>query len=295
MKKITLTASLFLLTMAISYPQEPVKINPVPVDSGYVIVEGGQLFYEMAGKGQTIVLLHDGMVHRVIWDDQFLKLAGNYLVIRYDRRAYGKSSDPTAPYSHIEDLNQIFIQLKIDKAIIFGMSSGGGLAMDFTLEYPEKVLGLVLVGAVVGGFGYTSHMVTRGGHMIPPAERSDNQKLVRYLVLDDPYEIYKANTQAKERVMKWMADYPAKGRGEGIPLKPAKRLAVKFLSEIQVPTLVLVGEYDIPDVHAHAGAISAGINDSTRKVIPGAGHLIPIEQPGLFNEAVDQFLKWFPK
>lgn len=269
--------------------------NSVQVDSGYVKVDGGKLFYEIAGTGPNIVLLHDGMVHCEIWDEQFLLLAKNYRVVRYDRRAYGKSSDPEAPYSHIDDLNQVFIQLNIEKAIVFGMSSGGGLAIDFTLQYPEKVVGLVLVGAVVGGYGYSSHMITRGGHMIPPSERSDNLKVIKYFVMDDPYEIYKENIKAKERVMEMVQPYMQKARGEGIPVKPAEKQAIKFLSEIKVPTLVLVGEFDIPDVHAHSGAISAGIFDSTRKIIPGSGHLIPIEQPGLFNEAVFNFLKWFRK
>jgi len=267
--------------------------NSIPVDSGYVVVDGGKLYYEMAGKGSAIVLLHDGMVPCSIWDEQFQWLAKNYRVVRYDRRAYGKSTDPKAPYSHIDDLNQVFIQLKIDKAIIFGMSSGGGLAIDFTLKYPEKVRGLVLVGAVVGGYGYSAHMATRGGHMIPVSERSDQQKVVRYFIWDDPYEIYQDNVRAKERVWEWMKDYPKEDRGGGIPLKPAERRAVGFLSEISVPTLIMVGEFDIPDVHAHSGVIHAGIEGSSKRIIPSSGHLVPIEQPKLFNDAVYDYLKWF--
>ncbi len=269
--------------------------NSIAVDTGYVAVDGGKLYYEVAGKGPEIVLLHDGMVPCQIWDEQFQWLAKNYRVVRYDRRAYGKSTNPDATYSHIDDLNQIFEQLKINKAIIFGMSSGGGLAIDFTLKYPGKVTGLVLVGAVVGGYGYTAHMGNRGGHMIPPSERSDQQKLVRYFVWDDPYEIFQDNIRAKERVWEWMKDYPKEDRGAGIPVKPAERRAVGFLSEIKVPTLILVGEFDIPDVHAHSGVIQAGISGAARKIIPNSGHLIPIEQPELFNAAVSDFLKWYPR
>jgi pimeloyl-ACP methyl ester carboxylesterase len=265
------------------------------MESGYVDVDGGKLFYDMAGQGPNIVLLHDGMVHREIWDEQFQVLARNYRVVRYDRRGFGKSSDPTLPYSHIDDLNRVFSQLKIDRAIIFGMSSGGGLAIDFTLKYPEKVVGLVLVGAVVGGLGYTAHMGTRGGHLIPLSERSDNQKLVKYYVMDDPFEIYRENIQTKERVMKMIQPYTLTDRGEGIAVKRPDRMALGFLHEISVPTLILVGEFDIPDVHAHAGAINAGISGSSRLIIAGSGHLIPMEQPKLFNAAVANFLKWFPR
>ena len=139
MKKNVVAFILLLMPLVSLFSQQSESGNSVPVDSGYVTVDGGRLFYEIAGKGPNIVLLHDGMVHRVIWDEQFQELAKKYRVVRYDRRTFGKSSDPQAPFSHIDDLNQVFIQLKIDKAIIFGMSSGGGLAIDFTLKYPEKV------------------------------------------------------------------------------------------------------------------------------------------------------------
>lgn len=295
MKNITLIISLLAFAVANSLPQNAANSNPVPVDTGYVIVDGGKLYFEIAGKGPAIVLLHDGMVPCTIWDEQFQWLAKNYRVVRYDRRAYGKSTDPAAPYSHIEDLNQVFTQLKIDNAIVFGMSSGGGLAIDYTLKYPEKVRGLVLVGAVVSGYGYSSHMGTRGGHLIPLSERSDIQKIHKYYIMDDPYEIYKENIKAKERVMEMMKPYMQKARGEGIPLKKPDRMALNYLPEIKVSTLILVGEFDIPDVHAHSGAINAGINGSSRLIIPGAGHLIPIEQPELFNAAVYGFLKWFQR
>jgi pimeloyl-ACP methyl ester carboxylesterase len=260
-------------------------------DNGYVNVDGGKLFYEIAGKGENIVLLHDGMVNHRIWDEQFTVLAKNYRVIRYDRRGYGKSTDPQTKYSHIDDLNQVFIQLKVDKAIVFGMSSGGGLAINFALTYPEKVKGLVLVGSVVSGFGYTSHMTTRGGHM-NPALMSDPAKLRKYFIMDDPYEIYSGNTKAKEKVMTLL---PYFGRDNIVPTKPPAKIAVNCLSEIKVPALILVGEYDHPDVHAHAGVINAGIQNSKREIIPNSGHLIPIEQPALFNEAVISFLNKLSK
>jgi 3-oxoadipate enol-lactonase len=266
--------------------------NSVSVDTGYVKTDGGKLFCEIAGKGDNIVLLHDGLVNHRIWDEQFPVLAKNYRVIRYDRRGYGKSSDPQEKYSHIDDLYQVFTQLNIDKAIIFGMSSGGGLAIDFTLKYPEKVSGLVLVGSVVGGFGYTSHMYTRGGNFNPQTLNSDHEKINKYFIIDDPYEIYSGNISAKEKVMKLL---PYLVRNNRVSTRPPDRVAVRFLSEIKVPTLILVGEFDIPDVHALAGAINAGIPNSKREIIPKSGHLIPIEQPALFNESVMNFLSKLAK
>ena len=290
MRKSLITFCLLISVFTNLLSQNSEKLNSASPDTGYVIVDGGKLFYESAGSGKNIVLLHDGMVNREIWDEQFPLLAKTFRVVRYDRRGYGKSSDPEKKYSHINDLNQLFIQLKIDKAIIFGMSSGGRLAIDFALTYPEKVEGLVLVGAVVSGFGYTSHMDTRGGHF-DPRKITDPVKVHEYFIKDDPYEIYSENTVAKEKVMKLL---PNLARQNSVPTQPAGKVAVRSLSEIKVPALILVGEFDIPDVHAHAGVINAGIGNSKREIIPRSGHLIPIEQPVLFNEAIMKFLNKLP-
>jgi len=291
MRKSFITFCLLVSVFTNLLAQNAEKITSAPADTGYVLVDGGKLFYEVAGNGKNIVLLHDGMVNREIWDEQFPLLAKTYRVVRYDRRGYGKSSDPEVRYSHIDDLNQLFIKLKIDKAIIFGMSSGGRLAIDFTLTYPEKVNGLVLVGAVVSGFGYTSHMETRGGHF-NPQKYSDPVKVNEYFIMDDPYEIYSENSIAKEKLMKLLPNF---ARQNVVPTQPAGKVAVRSLSEIKVPALILAGEYDIPDVHAHAGVINAGIANSRREIIPRSGHLIPIEQPVLFNESIMNFLNKLPR
>jgi 3-oxoadipate enol-lactonase len=264
--------------------------TPADFYSGYVEVDGGELFYETGGNGENIVLLHDGMVSQEIWDYQFPLLAKYYRVTRYDRRGYGKSSDPQSPYSDIEDLNELFIKLGIEKATIFGMSSGGGCAIDFTLKYPEKVNALVLVGAVVGGYGYTSHMTYRGGHLKNPSLMSDPAKAAEYFVWDDPYEIYAENRDAKEKVAS-IVEANLHRPFDRRYYTPPERIAARFLSEIKVPCLVMVGEHDIPDVHAHAGVISFGIPGSRREVILNSGHLIPVEQPEEFNKSTFRFLR----
>lgn len=201
-------------------------------------------------------------------------------------------------YSHIEDLNQLLIQLKIDKAVVFGMSSGGKLAIDFTLKYPEKVSGLVLVGAVVGGYGYSQHFITRGGRY-NSKKYSSPEDVIKYFAAEDPYEIYSENFQARQKVMKMLEStkpsHDAREKGKITLARGAERPAVKYLSEISAPTLILVGEFDIPDVHAHSGVINAGIEGSKRVIIPKSGHLIPIEQPDLFNEEVLKFLSKIPE
>lgn len=283
MKNLTILFCLLILITANTYSQE--------IETGYVNVDGGKLYFEIAGEGDYIVLLHDGILHHVIWDAQFELLSKKYRVVRYDRRGFGKSSQPDAPFSHIDDLNQLVNKLKIPNAIVFGMSAGGGLAINFTLKYPEKVNGLVLTGAVVSGYGYSNHFLTRGGRVDLNEVFRDNEKFIQYFGWDDPYEIYPKNIEAKNKFFELLKANPQNITGAlGYFSKPPERAAVNFLGEIKIPALVLVGEYDIPDVHAHSGAIQSGIANSKRQIISNSGHLIPLEQPEAFNATVIQFL-----
>lgn len=284
MKRISIFFCVLIFLSVYSYSQE--------VDAGYIHIDGCKLFYEIAGEGENIIFIHDGLIHHEIWDEQFPVLAKMYRVVRYDRRGFGKSSNPQSPFSNMDDLNQLFIQLKINKAIVFGMSAGGGLAIDFTLKYPDKVSALVLVGAVVSGYGYSSHMLTRGGRVDSLAElTTDPQKVIKYFGWEDPYQMYQKNIKAKKRCLKLLETNPQNANFQKYNfLKPPERPAVNFLSEIKVPALILVGEHDIPDVHAHAGVIEAGIPNAKREIILKAGHLIPLEQPEVFNGSVLKFL-----
>jgi len=271
---------MFIFICSLAHAQTPT--------SGYIDVGSDKIFYETAGEGSSIILIHDGLVHREIWDEQFVVFAKNHKVVRYDRRGYGNSSAAAGDYSNVDDLNSLFTGLEIEKACLIAMSSGGALAIDFTLQFPDKVSSMILVGAVVGGFPYTQHFYDRGGHYPPDLKTFEERRA--YYVRDDPYEIFHENIAAKEKVARLVNSFPRKGHGSsssGFPVEPP----YKRLDEIKIPVLILTGEFDIPDVHAHAGVINAGIKDSKRDIVPRSGHLIPIEQPQRFNSIVKEFLE----
>jgi len=268
--------------------------TPSPsVTSGYLDVDGGRLYYEEVGSGECIVLVHDGLLHHATWDGQFDEFARTHRVVRYDRRGYGKSDFPTSSYSNVADLLKVFDQLGIEQAWLIGMSAGGGLSIDFTLAHPERVIGLVLAGAVVRGFDYTPHFYTRGGRLTREV-LNDPVALRAFFSETDPYTVVPAHTVARERVKSILAAYPQNADLSKHNLEAPLPSAVERLGEIQKPTLIMVGEHDIPDVHAHAGAIDAGIPGARRVVISDAGHLVPLEQPEAFNAEVRAFLREGP-
>src|SRR4030043_1356613 len=122
--------------------------------SGFAPVHNGSLYYEVAGSGQPVLLIHAGVADSSMWDAQFHLFSQDYRVIRYDTRGYGKSRTETTEFSNRQDILDLFKHLEVEKAAVIGISRGGQIAIDSTLEHPECVSALVPVAAGVSGFDY---------------------------------------------------------------------------------------------------------------------------------------------
>ncbi len=287
----SLLTAVLLLFASVTGPAAATEGLPEGMRSGTIDVDGGSLYYEIAGSGgKSLILIHDGLLHREVYDGQFAPFAEHFTVVRYDRRGYGRSPAPEAPYSDLDDLFRLFDVLKIEKASLLGMSAGGRLSVDFTLAHPDRVEALVLVGPVVSGLGFTDHFFSRGGRQTLD-DRTDAASLGRFYTMEDPYEFAPETTAARERAWALLQanlqnlDF---SRGRLLQRPPS---AIGRLGEIAVPTLIVVGEHDIPDVHAHTGALEAGIPGARRVIVRGAGHIVPMERPEEFNDAALGFLK----
>ncbi|MEK7328872.1 MAG: alpha/beta hydrolase, partial [Chloroflexota bacterium] len=98
--------------------------------TGFAEVNGTRLYYEVAGSGQPLVLIHGFSLDTRMWGDQFETFARHYQVVRYDLRGFGQSAVPSnEPYTHADDLNNLLHYLKIDSVHLVGLSLGGGVAI----------------------------------------------------------------------------------------------------------------------------------------------------------------------
>src|SRR5947209_9678446 len=133
----------------------PESIQP---DHGFAEVNGTKLYYEVAGAGHPLVLLHEGIADSRMYDDQFNAFAQHYRVVRFDIRGFGQSDLPTGdkPIALHEDLYGLLTFLGMKKTYLLGMSMGGAMALNFTLTHPDMVDGLILVAPGVGGYPMTS-------------------------------------------------------------------------------------------------------------------------------------------
>jgi 3-oxoadipate enol-lactonase len=255
----------------------------------FVDVENGKIYYEECGTGQTtVVLIHDGIAHSVVWDAVWPEFCSQFHTIRYDRRGYGKSPAATTWYYETDDLATLLRHLKVGRAVLVGSSHGGELSIDFALAHPRMVEQLVLVGAVVSGLPYSDHFLNRGMENSKPFEKNDVATGLANWA-KDKYLLAPSHTAAQQKLLDILKASPQDLTHEDYAR--STQPALPRLNEIRVPTLILTGDADIPDVHAHAGAIEAGIPNSRRVVMTEAGHLMYLEKPEEFSQTVIVFIE----
>jgi 3-oxoadipate enol-lactonase len=265
------------------------SLSPAPNTPGnFLDVDGSKIYYEECGTGaEAVVLIHDGIADSLVWDGVWPAFCKQFRTIRYDRRGYGRSPATTVIYTETDDLFAHLRHLQIKRAMLVGSSHGGGLAINFTLEHPNLVEQLVLVGAVVDGYGYSDQFLLRGLKNNEPGEKDVARLIANWA--NDKYLLAADHPEAKKKLQAILTANPQDLTHDDMP-RPT-RPAVARLAEIRAPTLILVGDQDIPDVHAHAGVIENGIPDSRRVVVEDTGHLMYLEKPEEFSHIVVIFLQ----
>jgi 3-oxoadipate enol-lactonase len=257
---------------------------------GFALVEGGRLWYEVAGAGPPVVLIHAGLWDARIWDGQMASFAGDHTALRYDLRGFGRSDRFDAPFSARDDLARLMDHVGLTRASLVGASIGGSLAIDFTLERPDRVDALVLVAPGLSGDDTpdTPEMEEIWARAQAAMEAGDLEGCV-----DRELEIW-APLRTDPAVDRRIRDIAQDNQheltlawGNSRALDPP---AVQRLGEIAVPTLLVLGDSDAPVMETIADRIVAGIPDVRRAVIEGADHLPNMRRPEAFDRLVLEFL-----
>lgn len=254
-------------------------------------VDGGRLYYESAGAGEPVVLIHGFGFDARLWDDQWAFLSHEHRVIRYDLRGFGRSSlpGPGQPFSHFDDLAALLGYLDVPLAHLVGQSLGGGVAIDTALAHPALVRRLALVDSTLGGYTWTPD----GGLALEawPVGRRDGIEAARAVWLGSPmFAPALADHDAAPRLVRMIDDYSGWHWVNDAPLRALEPPAIDRLAEIAVPVLALVGERDLPDFHAIADRIAAGVPGARKTVLEGVGHVANMEDPDSVNQALVGFL-----
>ncbi|MDR3474632.1 MAG: alpha/beta hydrolase [Devosia sp.] len=261
-----------------------------------ISLDGATLVGEADGFGLPVVFLHAGVADRHMWAEQMQAVAeAGFHVIAYDRRGFGESEAPDVPFSHLGDLEAVLDRLSIHAAILVGASAGGGLAVDFAIEHPERTVGLVLAGTSLSGSPEpelpeeAEQLLDARAYAAERRQVTSVNRIDAHLWLDGP-------TSASGRVEGAPRDLFLEMNGHRLG-KPALTKeeepdpTVDSLSAISAPVLLVVGDLDFPHIVERHEEMSEDLENAFSVVIEDTAHLPSLERPDLFDPLLLEFLE----
>lgn len=262
--------------------------------TGFCSVPAASLYYECAGDGYPLLLLHAGIADSRMWDDQFATFAQHYRTVRYDLRGYGQTRWEDGSFAAYEDPAALLRMLGIEKAHVIGISYGGKIALDFTLAHPELVASVVLAAPSVGGEEPSAEIrrfAEEEDALFEQGNLSAATELNLRMWVDGPQRTpEQIDPGVRQRVyeMQYHAfELPVPAGADQLELQPE---AITRLMEVRVPTLVIVGKLDLPAKLELAQRLAREIAGAQLEIIEGAGHMVSMEKPQEFTQSVLDFL-----
>jgi 3-oxoadipate enol-lactonase len=263
---------------------------------GEVEVNGVRLHYREVGEGpQTVVLSHSFLTDHRQFEAQIEALSDSCRVIAYDHRDHGRSARATAPYdleALVDDAEELLDALSASPCHFVGLSTGGFVGMRLALRNPERFRTLTLMDTSAAPeawpqrFKYQALFGILAVAGVRPVLRSGMAAMFSSSFLRDPAR--------RDEVALWrqrIADNDPRGIIRFGNAIFARGDIEDRLSQVKVPTLVIVGERDRPCPPARARAIAAAIPQARLAIIPDAGHLSTVEQPAKVNDVLIPFIR----
>jgi pimeloyl-ACP methyl ester carboxylesterase len=284
----------------------PVTALPPRFDEWQIELHGRRVIYRVAGSGPPVVLIHGMLNSSSHWRQVALALASDYMVIAPDLIGHGDSAAPRGDYSlgaHAASIRDLLAAIGIDRATIVGHSLGGGVAMQFFYQFPQRVQRLVLISS--GGLGREVKATLRSAALpgvSPLLALTIRPRMLGVLAL--------AGARLRERGAEWGVYLQAAARAMRPLQSAASRQA--FLQTLRavidargqrvsatdrlyllesMPTLIVWGERDNTIPLAHGREAHEAIPHSRFRTLPRAAHFPHLEDPDGLADALRDFLR----
>ena len=272
-----------------NYRQDLIDKIETSVIQSNVMVGSVKTAYLSSGSGQPLIFLHGAGAGAVTWYPSIGALSQHFHVIVPDIVGYGESDKPNASYDRpyfSNWLKEFLLSLNISKASIAGLSQGGAIALQFTLDNPDMVEKLVLVDS--GALGAQLSFASLFGMLwlnISPSSLA-NRFYSRY-ILFNPANMDPNLAYYSIEVIKSKGGKNAFRQGRGAAVSP---IPVDSLRQIVKDTLIIWGENDQLFSVEYGQAAAKVIQNARFCGIPNAGHLPLMDQPEVFNNTLLEFL-----
>jgi 3-oxoadipate enol-lactonase len=256
--------------------------------SGMVDAGGGRLWYEEAGAGPAVLLLHAGGADSRLWDGQWKPLADAYRVIRLDLPGAGRSPVPERPVAPNALLKGLLDRLDVERAAIVGVSLGGVLAIDFVIGLPERTWALVAVAS--GPRGAAEAPADHPVHEVWRAVGAGDLDRAAELFIDLWCPL-RTSPEVDRRIRRMVEENVGMLAVllDGLLVEPDWPAADR-LQEIRVPTLAIWGDADERGTVRMNQLVASQVPGARRVVLPGVDHFVPMRAPERFTAELLGFL-----
>ncbi len=264
--------------------------RPRSDDLRRIAVNGVNLAVDVRGKGPAILFIHGYPFDHSIWDHPVSQLEG-WMRIAPDLRGMGQSDAPDLGYSmatYAEDLLALLTALGVDRVVLCGLSMGGYIAFEILRRAPERVRGLILVDS-------------RAEADAPEARRAREAAMVQAReggaeatadAMMPKLFAPEASVEKRDQVRRIMEATPVAGILGALGAMRDRPDSMPLLATLaNLPSLFIVGEHDQLTPPDLASAMADAMAGSRLAVVPGAGHLTPVEQPQATTTLLAEFLK----
>lgn len=288
----SITLISFLFTTKIFSQEMPSAL--VPLGGSRIYVEGGG---NNKLKNPPIIFVHAGFQDHTMWDAQVKEFMKDHTVLALDLPGHGKTKDGTEPPLAADVIKVVMDSLYINKATLVGLSLGGAVITDFAIAYPERVHKLVLAAPGLTGWDEGRQLDTITKQYIKELtgalERKDTTSAAEVFT----HYWFDGAQRSKDKVSPLLRDFVytttkntmRQHKASGWA-KFATPSAIKKLSSLKVPTLILTGTLDLPEVLLVNGYLANNLPNAKQVMISGAAHMLNLEKPERFNEELRKFL-----
>lgn len=255
------------------------------------VIDDLEIAYDDVGTGLPVLFVHAFPLNRTMWAPQVSALVERCRCVAADLRGFGESS-VRPPYSmeqYADDLAHLLDQLRIEKVVLVGCSMGGYASFAFWRRHRDRVRALVLADTRAGADNEDT--LARRRDLIEVARTQGSTAVanlqIASLIGKTAREKQPDTYDAVHRMMAQARADGIVGALEAMMLRPD---STSTLATITVPTLIIVGDEDVPTPVKESRAMHEKIPGSRLEVIAQAGHLTNLERPAAFNHLLTEFV-----
>jgi len=267
----------------------------------YAVTDDGvKLYYEETGSGAPVIFVHEFAGDHRSWEPQIRHFGRRYRAIAYNARGYPPSDVPEAIsfYSQnraADDIASVLDHLGIGRAHAVGLSMGGFAVLHFGFRHPERALSLTVCGCGYGAEPSQREQFRAEAETIAAFIKDQGMAAFAEKYAYGPTRVQFENKDPRgfAEFKRLLAGHSAAGSANTMlgcqRERPSLYNLVDRMKSLTVPTLIMMGDEDWPCLTPGI-LMKQSIPWAAMVVMPNCGHGINVEEPGMFNAIVGDFL-----